>query len=204
MRVKPRPTSPISFFFFGAFRSTLPGPDLNARIGYCTSKKLAYIGYKCHLVCSSDDMTVLGFEVTPANVHDSKLFIPLISNLISRGLSMLIQENFGDNAYDTKSNREFCEENELKASFHTKEETGKAPKKKRSARKKSRVRSKIETVFGISHENMGFGTVRVRGLGRVSIDTSLIFIGWNFGILYSFYIDRMVDRISLKRLLYKN
>jgi len=201
---KPRPTNPISIFFFGAFRAALSGPDLDARIGYCTSKKLAYVGYKCHLICSSDDMTALDFEVTPANVHDSKLFIPLTSNLISRGFLSLVKESFGDNAYNTKVNREFCEEKRIKASFHTKEETGKTPKKKRSARKKSRKRSKIETVFGISHENMGFGSVRVRGLRRVVIDTALIFIGWNFGILYSFYIDRLVDRISLKRLLYKN
>ena len=149
-------------------------------------------------------MTALDFEVTPANVHDSKLFAPLTLSLISRGLSNLVKESFGDNAYDTKGNREFCQEKRIKASFHTKEETGKTPKKKRSARKKSKKRSKIETMFGISHENMGFGSVRVRGLRRVVIDTALIFIGWNFGILYSFYIDRLVDRISLKRLLYKN
>lgn len=149
-------------------------------------------------------MTVLDFKVTPANVPDCKLFIPLISNLISQGFSDLIKKGFGDNAYDTKANRDFCSEKEVEASFHTKEETGKAPKNKRSARKKSRTRSKIETVFGISHENMGFGSVQVRGLWRVSIDTSLIFIGWNFGILYSYYIDRFEDRISLKQLLYKN
>jgi hypothetical protein len=149
-------------------------------------------------------MTVLEFEVTPANIHDSKLFIPLAENVISRGLSTLVKENFGDNAYNTKTNRKFCDEKQIKSSFHTKKETGKNPKNKRSARKKSKRRSKIEAVFGISNLNMGFGSVRVRGLWRVSIDTSLIFIGWNFGILYSYYIDRFRDRISIKQLLYKN
>jgi len=94
--------------------------------------------------------------------------------------------------------------NDIKASFHGKDETGKNPKKKRSARKKSRIRSKIETIFGICNHNMGFGSVRVRTLPNVLIDTSIIFIAWNLGILYSYYINRFDDRISLKQLLYKN
>jgi hypothetical protein len=43
----------------------------------------------------------------------------------------------------------------------------------------------IRIVFGISKLNLGFGSVRVRGIQRVSIDTDLIYIGWNLGILYS-------------------
>ncbi|MHA1275250.1 MAG: hypothetical protein ACTSVV_03105 [Promethearchaeota archaeon] len=39
--------------------------------------------------------------------------------------------------------RYLCAANDIKASFHRKDETGKNPKKKRSARKKSRVRFKI-------------------------------------------------------------
>ncbi|MHA1251696.1 MAG: hypothetical protein ACTSRP_17025 [Candidatus Helarchaeota archaeon] len=66
------------------------------------------------------------------------------------------------------------------------------------------MHSKIETLFGISHENMGVGSVRVRTLPRIKIDTSLIFIAWNFGILYAFCIDQFEDRFSLKKFLYKN
>ena len=149
-------------------------------------------------------MTVLDFIVTSANIHDGKLFIPLISSIFSSNLSELIRESYGDNLYDTNINRNFCKEKNLKNLFHTKEETGKNPKKRRSARKKSKKRSKIETIFGISQENLGFGSVRVRGICRVKIDTSLIFTGWNFGILYSYYIDQFEDRISIKRLFYKN
>jgi len=149
-------------------------------------------------------MTILTYKITPANIHDGSFFVPLVSTLLSSNLATLITKYFGDNAYDIKKNRDFCHENHLKALFHRKEETGKHPKKKRSARKKSRKRSKIEPVFGISKLNLGFGAVRVRGIQRVSIDTDLIFIGWNFGILYAYYIDQFEDRISLKRLLYKN
>lgn len=148
-------------------------------------------------------MTALDFEVTPANVPDCKLFIPLLSRVLSSTISTLIEKAYADNAYDTKKNKEYCVNNNIEPLFHTKEETGKNPKKKRSAKKKSKIRSKIETIFGISHENMGFGSVRVRCTRRVSIEISLNFIGWNLGILYASYIDQFKDRISLKRLLYR-
>lgn len=149
-------------------------------------------------------MTILDYKITPANVHDGKFFIPLVSNLLSSKLTNLLKKFFGDKAYNSKKNRDFCHKNHLEPLFHGKYETGKHPKKKRSAKRKSKKRSKIEPVFGISKLNLGFGSVRVRGTPRVSIDTDLIFIGWNLGILYSYYIDQFEDRISLKRLLYKN
>ena len=196
--------STISIFFSGIFRIIPPGPDPDARIGYCASKKQAYVGYKCHLLCTSEDMTALDFIVTPANMPDSKLFIPLFSRMYSTNIGTLIKKIYGDNAYDSKINRDFLEEREIVALFHTKEETGKNPVKSRSARKKSKKRSRIEVMFGIAHQNLGFGRVNVRRLPRVIIDTSFIFIAWNLGILYSYHVDQVEDRISLKALLYKN
>ena len=149
-------------------------------------------------------MTVLDYIITPANVHDSRVFIPLVSKVLSSKVGNLLKRFFADNAYDTKKHRDFCHENHIAPLFHGKDESGKHPKKKGSAKKKSKKRSKIEPVFGISKLNLGFGSVRVRRLERISIDTSFIFIGWTLGILYSHYIDQFEDRISLKRLLYKN
>ena len=186
------------------FRERLPGPDSDARIGYCAAKKLAYVGYKNHLLCSVDDMSILNFIVTPANRHDSTLFIPLFMNMSSSSIFPTIKGVYGDNAYDTELNRIHLEERGIRALFHSKDETGKSPKKPQSAKRKSKKRSKIEVIFGISQENYGFGNVYVRGLPNVVIDTSIIFIGWNLGILYSYFIDRFEDRISLKKLLYKN
>lgn len=185
------------------FRKDFCGPDSDARIGYCTSKKLAYIGYKCHLLCSAEDMTVFDFKITPANQHDSQMCIPIFLNACSTHLNTLIKQVYGDNAYDIEENHNFLEEHHIRVLFHTKKETGKHPKRPTSAKKKSKKRSRIEALFGISQENLGFGRVNVRGLVKVSIDTTIIFTGWNFGILYSYFINRLEDRISLKRLLYE-
>jgi IS5 family transposase len=193
-----------SIFFSGVFKDGPLGADPDARIGYCAARKLAYVGYKNHLLCSAEDMTVLNFIVTPANIHDSKLFIPLLSRSQNSAWFSEINAVYGDNAYDSESNTSHLGEQGIEPRFHTKDETGKDPKKPKSAKRKSKKRSKIEVLFGISHENLGFGRVRVRGVVNVKIDTSLIFSGWNLGILYSYFIDRMEDHISLKKLLYKN
>lgn len=149
-------------------------------------------------------MTVLEYVVTPANVHDGQLYVPLLSSLSSKNVFELIKEMYGDNAYDSEKNRCFSREKGIVPLFHTKEETGKTPKKKRSAKKKSKKRSRIEALFGISCENMGLGKTRVRGLPRVAIDISLVFIVWNFGSVYAFFVNQLEDRISLKKLLYNN
>lgn len=149
-------------------------------------------------------MTVLDFIVTPANVHDSKMFIPLMSHTKETHYFSNVSAVYGDNAYDSEKNKSYLEHNHIKALFHTKEETGKTPKKPKSAKRKSKKRSRIEVLFGISHENLGFGSVRVRRLSNVQIDTAIIFSSWNLGSLYSYFVGRIEDRISLKKLLYKN
>lgn len=194
----------ISIFFSGVFKDGPLGADPDARIGYCAAKKLAYVGYKNHLLCSAADMAVLNFLVTPANVHDSKLFIPLFFNTQDSTSFSDINAVYGDNAYYSELHKAYLEEQGIDARFHTKEETGKNPKNPKSANRKSKKRSKIEVVFGISKENLGFGAVRVRTLPRVMIDTALIFTSWNLGIIYSYFINRFEDRLSLKKLLYKN
>lgn len=192
-----------SIFFSGVFKDGPLGADSDARIGYCAAKKLAYVGYKNHLLCSAADMAVLNFVVSPANVHDSRLFIPLFSNTRHSATFPDINAVYGDNAYDSELNKSYLKRNGVDARFHTKEETGKTPKNPKSAKQKSKKRSKIEVLFGISKENLGFGSVRVRKLSNVKMDTAIIFSGWNLGILYSYFVDRIEDRISLKKLLYK-
>ena len=149
-------------------------------------------------------MAVLNFLVTPANVHDSKLFVPLLSDTQHLASFPDITAVYGDNAYDSDLNKSYLEKGGIEARFHSKDETGKKPKYSKSAKQKSKKRSKIEVLFGISKENLGFGSVKVRTLRNVQIDTAIIFSGWNLGILYSYFVNRIADRLSLKKLMYKN
>ncbi|MHA1283718.1 MAG: hypothetical protein ACTSQP_14565 [Promethearchaeota archaeon] len=41
----------------------------------------------------------------------------------------------------------------------------------------------------------------MRTLPNIIIDTSLIFIAWNLGFLYSYYINRFEDRDKFKTII---
>ncbi len=69
----------------------------------------------------------------------------------------------GDHAFFTAANLKWLAFHEIQREFHSKEESGKHPKKKRGAKRKARIRSKIEAVFGIMKENYHFGPTQVRG-----------------------------------------
>ena len=77
-------------------------------------------------------MAVLNFLVTPANVHDSKLFVPLLSDTQHLASFPDITAVYGDNAYDSDLNKSYLEKGGIEARFHSKDETGKKPKYSRS------------------------------------------------------------------------
>ena len=193
-----------SFFFSGRLRKGKPRPDPDAKIGYCAAKKLAFVGYRTTIICTGEHMAILDFLTTPANRHDSSALPPMLFSMEENHILKKIKDFYGDNAYYSVSNRQWLTYFEKNCQFHSKDETGKKPKNVRSARRKSRIRSKVETVFGILTENYSFGRSNVCGLSNVIKETAIVYSAWNFFILMSFFVDRFEDRISLKKLLYEN
>ncbi|MFO8018719.1 MAG: hypothetical protein R6U96_08800 [Promethearchaeia archaeon] len=63
--------------------------------------------------------------------------------------------------------------------FIQKKDSGKQPKEHWSAKKKSRICSKVELSFGIMARNYNFGRTHVRAIENVQIETSLVFSSWN-------------------------
>ncbi len=108
---------------------------------------------------------------------------------------------YGDNAYDTAGNRALLKDEVKVPLFHTKAESGDGPARPRSARRKSRIRSKVESVFGILVENYTFGTLRVRGFKRSSIEVALACCAWDFFFLMATFVGKTECRISVKQLL---
>lgn len=149
-------------------------------------------------------MAILDYHITPANRHDAGALISLLLSMEEHDTLSRVSDFYGDNAYFTASNRNWLSFYEKNCKFHSKEETGKHPKKPQSARKKSRVRSKVEATFGILHDNYHFGCLRVRNITNVKIDACLIFSSWNHFFLLSYLMDRFEDCISLRKLLYEN
>ena len=191
-------------FFLGRFRKGKPRPDPDAKIGYCAAKKRAFVGYRATIINGGENMPILDYHLTPANQHDVGALLPLLLSMEEHEILSRIGDFYGDNAYFTIRIRRWLEFFEKRCKIHSKEETGKHPKNRRSAKKKSRVRSKVESTFGILHKNHNFGQTLVRGMNNVKIDTCLKFTSWNHFFLISYFMDRFEDCISLRKLFYEN
>jgi hypothetical protein len=188
-------------FFFGRLGVGKIHPDPDARIGYCAAKKLAFVGYRASVVLAEKTMVILDFLITEANVPDCHSGHTLLVTMKEHGTLRLVGILYGDNAYDTAANQTFLVNHEVHPNFHNKSETGKTPMHKHSARRKSRIRSKVESLFGILTGNYAFNRLRVRRLAASNIYLSLVFTAWNFFILMSWFVDKFEYRISIKELL---
>lgn len=204
MRKKSTTIATRCLFFSGQFKKGKQFPDPDARIGYCAAKKLAFVGYRATIIVGNERMPILDYHFTPANQHDSRALIPLLLSMEAHDLLPHVRAFYGDNAYSTERNNRWLEYHKIHNQLHTKDESGKRPKKKAQAKRKSRIRSKVESCFGIMEENYNFGTTRVRGFERVEVEMSLICSAWNHFFLLSYLIDQFEDCISLRRLFYED
>ena len=193
----------MSIFFSGrlATQDALPDPD--ARIGYNVAKDKAYIGYKCHAIVGNTSHAIYGIQITPANTGDAKHFIPLMEQALARELLNNITQVHGDCAYHVEINLDWLNTRPYDCKFHDKSESGLHRTNKRSGRKKSRIRSVIEALFGIAKNNLTFEKPLVRGTTAVQVDTNLIFTAWNLFMVFARLEYRWMDRISVKKLFNK-
>lgn len=197
-------TKTLYLFFSAHFKKGKPFPDPDAKIGYCSAKKLAFVGYRATLIIGRRDMPILDYYITPANRHDSKALCPLLLSMERHGTIERVGDFYGDNAYASRKNEQWLIFYGKQSKFHSKDETGKKPKSPHSAKKKSRIRSKVEAIFGIMEENYNFGHTRLRRINNVKTELCLMCTAWDHFFLMSYIMDRFNDRISLRRLFYEN
>lgn len=151
-------------------------------------------------------MLVLDYYVTPANVHDASALPPLLDDMEENGLLGHIDDIYGDNAYNTTENANALKKDgrNIGNQIHTKAETGKHPQNPRSAKAKSKVRSKVECLYGILSENYAWGQLHVRTFSRVQIAIGSVFIAWNFFFAMAYIMEEPEYCRSLRQFLYEN
>jgi IS5 family transposase len=124
-------------------------------------RKKTYFGYKNHIKVDRKDKLIRSFEVTPANDHDSQLIGTLIDENDAG------EEMHGDSAYAGKSIKRLLRKSKVKNRLHDKAWKN-APLneyQKKQNKKKSRIRARVEHVFGAF--KMKMGDIRVRTIGRI-------------------------------------
>ena len=136
-----------------------------------------HYGYKDHVKVDAESKLILDYAVTPANVHDSNEFEMFFNEKDKVG--------YADSAYAGKKlpehvRNEICEKG-YRNTLLTKEQ-------KEDNRRKSKIRCRIEHVFGLMTTSMNGLTVRSIGLRRATFNIGLtIEFGMRFAASISFF-----------------
>jgi len=134
--------------------------DMDAR--WAKKNDETYFGYKAHIKCDADSKMIVDWRVTPANVSDG-VMLPALIDEFDRAL-------WADSAYMSEEMRQLVYRmnpdiklyiNEKGNRYHPLTEEQKA-----SNREKSRVRARIEHIFGHMTYTMNGLTLRCIGIGR--------------------------------------
>jgi IS5 family transposase len=148
--------------------------DTNAR--WTQKNGQNHYGYKNHMDVDVEHKLIRSYEVTPASVHDSQLFETLLDEDNSS------RDVWADSAYRSEEKlselkqRKFREHLQRKGCRHKKLTDREA----QANRTRSRIRSRVEHVFGVQAKRAGRLIVRVIGLVRVKTKIGLRNLAYNF------------------------
>ena len=134
-----------------------------------------YFGYKNHIQVDAGNKLIRNYAVTEASVHDSQVFEDLLDEDNSN------RDVWADSAYrskeklDTLEQRGFREHLQRKGYRHKKL----TEREKQGNHTRSKIRSRIEHVFGIQAQRAGRLIVRTIGLARATAKIGLRNLAYN-------------------------
>jgi IS5 family transposase len=164
-------------------RNKLAQKDTDAR--WTKKGDETYFGYKDHVKVDQESKIITDFSVTDAAVHDSQKIVELID-----GDDDLV---YADSAYvGEELHKKIREKNpNIKLRIHEKgyRNNPLTQKQKDSNREKSRVRARVEHVFGHMTISMGGITVRCIGIVRATLALTLKNLAYNISRFT--YISRL-------------
>ncbi|MGI6316373.1 MAG: IS5 family transposase [Christensenellales bacterium] len=147
--------------------------DIDARWTEKNGEK--HFGYKDHVKVDSDSKMIVDFSVTDAAVHDSQAIVDLIDD----------KDNVlnADSAYTGKELHDKIREKnpDIILNIHEKGYRNKplSEEQKASNKEKSKVRARVEHVFGHMTNSMGGMTTRVIGIDRTTCVITLKNLAYN-------------------------
>lgn len=135
-----------------------------------------YFGYKNHVKVDTKTKLITGFQVTPANIADSHMADELLDKKEDGG-----QPLHGDSAYSSKELEALYRRKNIISQINRQgyryKTLTKTEKKKNI--KKSRIRGRIEHVFGFMTNSMHGMFLRYRSLVRNTIGIGLMNLTYN-------------------------
>ena len=140
--------------------------DTDAR--WTKKRDETHYGYKDHVKADADSKLILDYTVTPANVHDSNEFEEFFND----------QDNaaYADSAYVGRNLPEHVKNKVCEKGYRNKPLT---EEQKENNRRKSKIRCRIEHVFGLMTMSMHGLTVRSIGIERTKFNIGLTNLVYN-------------------------
>lgn len=140
--------------------------DLDAR--WTKKRNVSYFGYKNHAVVDQKTKLIIDYDVTSASVHDSQPALYLIDPDETKHF-------WADSAYMTPEIRVFLAENGIIQHINEKgyRNNPLTPEQNKANKERSRIRSRVEHVFGFMENSMNSIFIRTIGIVRASFQ-----IGW--------------------------
>jgi IS5 family transposase len=135
----------------------------------------SHYGYKNHINIDKEHKLIRRYAVTDASVHDSQLFDELIDD-----------ENGGrciwaDSAYRSEAREEQLREQGYKSRIHRKGSSRRKLNKQEQAtnHRRSKIRARVEHVFGDQRTRQGSILVRTKGKVRAAVKIGLMNLTYN-------------------------
>ena len=151
--------------------------DIEARWTQKNGKN--YYGYKNHIAIDVRHKFIRGFEVTAAHVHDSQCFEPLLDRKNSDPTV------YADSAYRSDEHARLLKRKRFTNRVHHRawKDQTLTKRQQRENRARSRIRARVEHVFGHQVKAMHQTVVRGIGLARIRARIALTNLAYNMSRL---------------------
>ncbi len=146
--------------------------DVDAR--WTKKNGKSYFGYKNHVAVDVKHKLIRGWKVTDAALHDSNVFEDILAENTSRDV-------WADSAYYSEKRLKSLRESGYREHIQRKGCRGSKLNKQEQDwnRSRSKVRSRVEHVFGVQAQKAGNLILRTVGLARATLKIALRNLAYN-------------------------
>lgn len=147
--------------------------DTDAR--WTKKNEVSHYGYKNHINADRRFKLIRKYEVTSAAPHDSTVFDSLLDP------ENTCADLWADSAYRCKEREADLKERMIRSHIHYKGQRNKPLSKRKQAanKRRSKVRARVEHIFGHQENNMGGTLVRTIGIARAKAKIGLKNLAYN-------------------------